>query len=262
MSIKLMTYVFDSDLPTTEKFVLLAMADYASDNGDSIFPSIETLSKKTSLSDRSVQNSIKSLIEKKYLVLLKKGGGRSYTNLYKIRCSKFTLYEKGETGTKKGETGTKKGEPRSPDPSLTIIDPSLTNKDPLITEENLSETIYEDCTPDDEPINDKKKPKPKHDTKNLYSIAEALAEVTGMSLPANKSRIFAEAKLIIKDERITPEIIRRDFSRGGAWYRYDWRGKKGQKPILTQIRETILTFPCYEEESSEFRADEFLANGY
>ena len=129
MSIKLMSKVFDSDLPTTEKFVLLAMADYASESGESIFPSIATLAQKTSLSDRSVQNAIQSLIEKGYLELACKGGGRKNTNRYRILCSRFSesstpIPEKGETGTGKGETGTEKGAARSPDPSLTTIEPS------------------------------------------------------------------------------------------------------------------------------------------
>jgi hypothetical protein len=131
-----MSRVFESDLPTTEKFVLLAMADYASDSGESIFPSIETLARKTSLSDRSVQNAIKMLIEDGYLEMACKGWGRNNTNRYRILCSRFDeatapiikgeratpINKKGESSTLKGETGTLKGEAPSPDPSLTVIE--------------------------------------------------------------------------------------------------------------------------------------------
>ena len=231
-----MTMVFDSDLPTTEKMVLLAMADYASDNGDSIFPSIETLSHKTSLSDRSVQTSIQNLINKNYLILLKKGGGRANTNLYKIRCSRFTVSEKGETDSLKGETGAQKGEGRSPDPSLTIINP------PQSANAESEELQYSDCDDYGEPIKGKKQPKQKPCTKKLYPIAMALSEVTGMSLDSNKEKIFREAKYLVRDPRVTAEEIKMQFSPGGDWYKFDWRGKKGQRPILTQIRETIFTF--------------------
>jgi len=118
VSIRLMSKVFDSELPSTEKFVLLAMADYASDSGESIFPSVETLSRKTSLSERAVQKSIKSLLLKGFLVLVEEGGGRSHTNLYRIEIGKFEEFKrvnevqgvnvvrlKGERGSLKGERG-------------------------------------------------------------------------------------------------------------------------------------------------------------
>lgn len=132
MSIKLMTKVFESDLPTTEKFVLLAMADYASDSGESIFPSIETLASKTSLSDRSVQRAIKYLIEAGYLEMAMEGGGRNHTNRYRIRCQRFTLSEKGDSVSLKGDNVTIKGDTVSPDPSLTTNE----SLDVLIGEKN------------------------------------------------------------------------------------------------------------------------------
>lgn len=105
----------------------------------------------------------------------------------------------------------------------------------------IPEPTREPCDDYGEPVK-KKTNRKSSDNSNLYPIAEALADVTGMSLPANKPRIFAEAKLIAKDSRITPEIIKRDYSTGGDWYKYDWRGQKGQKPTLSQIRETMFTF--------------------
>lgn len=121
MSIKLMAKVFDSDLPSTEKLVLLAMADYASDSGDSIFPSIDTLARKTSLTDRTVRTTIQSLIDLNYLIITRHGGGAGNTNVYKIRVSRFTLSDdNGEDFALKGERPSKKGERASPDSSLTI----------------------------------------------------------------------------------------------------------------------------------------------
>jgi len=99
MSIRLMARVFDSELPSTEKFVLVAMADYASDSGESIFPSVATLSKKTSLSGRAVQKSIQSLLKKQYLALVEERGGVHGTNLYRIVCDKFTEIPGGESGS-------------------------------------------------------------------------------------------------------------------------------------------------------------------
>ena len=55
MSIKLMSKVFEMDIPTGQKFVLLALADRAGDDGKSCFPSQKEIARKTSLSVRSVQ---------------------------------------------------------------------------------------------------------------------------------------------------------------------------------------------------------------
>lgn len=57
MSIRLMSQVWSMDLHHTSKMVLLALADSANDEG-LCWPSISTVSKKTSLSERSVQRCI------------------------------------------------------------------------------------------------------------------------------------------------------------------------------------------------------------
>lgn len=146
--------------------------------------------------------------------------------------------------------------------SLTTENTTETTSENTITDDKSSETIYEDCDDYGEPVKDKKKPRPKQDTKKLYPIAAALSEVTGMSLESNKEKVFREAKLIVRDPRVTAEEIRQQFSPGADWYRFDWRGKKGQRPILTQVRETIFTFPVDEDKAKEFNAEEFLKNGY
>jgi len=57
MSIKLMCAAFDADIPSTQKLVLLALCDNANDHGH-CFPSVSTLERKCSLSDRAVQTAI------------------------------------------------------------------------------------------------------------------------------------------------------------------------------------------------------------
>lgn len=141
----------------------------------------------------------------------------------------------------------------------------LINTYHITGEKKSPELEYEDCDIDGEPVKVKptKRHKPYQFNKNndLYKIANALAEVSGMSLAANRERLFREAKMLTRDKRVTPEIILSDYLPGGAWYKYDWRGKRGQKPILTQVRETLFTFPKEEESAKEFIAAEFLANG-
>lgn len=61
MSIKLMTAVWDrEDLSSTQKLVLLALADWANDEG-LCWPSINRLAVKAALTSRAVQKTIRSL---------------------------------------------------------------------------------------------------------------------------------------------------------------------------------------------------------
>jgi hypothetical protein len=53
--------VFDLDMPRVPKFILLAMADPAADDGTNSYLAVETISKKTSTSTRGVQQNIHAL---------------------------------------------------------------------------------------------------------------------------------------------------------------------------------------------------------
>ena len=67
MSIKIMTAVWDrEDLSSTQKLVLLALADWANDDG-LCWPSIERVAKKSSLKKRAVQLAIRSLEEMQFI---------------------------------------------------------------------------------------------------------------------------------------------------------------------------------------------------
>lgn len=61
-----MTVVWELDLPDSEKLALLALADNANDEGY-CWPSMATLARKCTKSDRTVQRSIQSLEEKGHL---------------------------------------------------------------------------------------------------------------------------------------------------------------------------------------------------
>lgn len=123
---------------------------------------------------------------------------------------------------------------------------SIARADNIPPAQSEKELTYEPCNDDGEPIAQKKKKKLKsgrtEETAELISIANALADVTGMSLALNKGRIFAEAKLLTRDKRVSAELIRIHYGAEGAWYKQDWRGKQGQKPRLSEVRETIFGF--------------------
>jgi len=71
MSIKLMSQVWDKDLGHSEQSILLAMADYADDEGRNCYPSYARLAWKTGYSTRQVGRIITDLVTKGIVVILK-----------------------------------------------------------------------------------------------------------------------------------------------------------------------------------------------
>ncbi len=100
MSIRLMTAVWNTTLADSEKLVLLALADCANDEGG-CWPSMATIAKKCSKSDRTVQASIKTLVIKGHLTRTEKPGkGCFYTVHPRSDCTpEVTAPPKGTTST-------------------------------------------------------------------------------------------------------------------------------------------------------------------
>lgn len=71
MSIKARSIVEDWTVGgPTLKLVLTLMADYASDTGENIFPSIESIARRSELHPRSVQRAIKDLVDRGFLTIV------------------------------------------------------------------------------------------------------------------------------------------------------------------------------------------------
>lgn len=76
-----MTRVWDLELPDSDKIVLLALADCANDEGH-CWPSVASLVRKCSKSERTIQASIKRLVDGGYLIRREViGKGCNYTVL-------------------------------------------------------------------------------------------------------------------------------------------------------------------------------------
>jgi len=82
MSVRLMSMVFDSDIDSTKKLIMLAVSDFANDEGRSIYPSVSTLCNKTSLSERTVRKQLKELRAKGLLAIEKKSTSKSPNTYY------------------------------------------------------------------------------------------------------------------------------------------------------------------------------------
>lgn len=75
-----MSAVFDSNLPSTQRLVMLSLADHADDDGR-CYPSISRLCKRTGLSERAVQSNLKRLQSDGYLTI-KKNAGPKGSNVF------------------------------------------------------------------------------------------------------------------------------------------------------------------------------------
>ena len=85
MSWRIMAEVFDTDLPATEKFVLLTIANFVNETTGYAWPSQDTIARKASLTRQTVNKAIKSLVRKNYLVSLRRSDkGKSTSNIYQI----------------------------------------------------------------------------------------------------------------------------------------------------------------------------------
>lgn len=80
-----MARVFELDVPSVEKLVLLAMADHARDDGTGCYPSMGGLARKTSQSRRGVQLIVRRLERKGLLTAtFISNGGRGKATEYRI----------------------------------------------------------------------------------------------------------------------------------------------------------------------------------
>lgn len=77
VSLDLMNLVWPMPLPSVQKFVLLALADRADDDGKKCFPSVKWIMERTSLSERTVQRAICWLSDNGHLTVGEKPGHSS-----------------------------------------------------------------------------------------------------------------------------------------------------------------------------------------
>jgi len=249
MSGKIMGLVFDADLPRDQKYILLAYADHADHNGENIFPSVPLIAWKTGYSERQVQRITQELITAKILVAM----GESYlgTNVYKVNTKALPQREdfrpKGRGRPPKngdilsdelienGDISAKNGDKKEENGDIAMShEPSI---NPHIKTSNIPPAggAREIPSSDDQP-KEEKKAKGKKGNDDLFQIAMGLADVTGMDFQKNKGRLMAEAKKYYTIQDL-PQI-QRDYSKGGIWYSWDWRGQRGEAPSLSHIRET------------------------
>lgn len=137
MSIRLMTQVWELDLPLADKMVLLVIADHASDDGTNSYPSVGTIARKSSMSARNVQRCLSRLEGQGLVSIQRQQGGPSYydpsrrPNAYTINGATLShlIVERGDIQSPRGVTGaTLPPDLQSPKPSIEPSEePSISN---------------------------------------------------------------------------------------------------------------------------------------
>ena len=132
MSIKVMTRVFEMDLPPSEKVTALALADHAHDDGTEARPSVARLAVKTSLSARQVQRVLKSLVAKGVLEVQRQATN-NHPVVYRFDLTWGDNLSEGDTGGDLGVT---------PEAFRGDTDVTLTFKEP--SDKSFSTSTIED----------------------------------------------------------------------------------------------------------------------
>lgn len=107
MSIILMSDILQHvDLPTTEKFVLLKLADHADHDGHNAYPALGRVAHEVGVSKRTVQRVVSKLTEQEIIkVVGNEGGGSGRPRIYTINIAKAKeLCPLAPYGSKKDDT--------------------------------------------------------------------------------------------------------------------------------------------------------------
>ena len=132
MSIKLMSLVWDlpkEAINATQTSILIRMADFAADDGTSIYPGVNRIADDCKLNRETVRDNLKILVEQQFLFLIEEAVPALHkANVYKMNVDKLknwqpkALYIKEAGGVAPGGGGGRTppggGGVAPPDPSL------------------------------------------------------------------------------------------------------------------------------------------------
>jgi len=206
-----MANVMELDIQSGAKFVLLVMANFASDEGENVYPSHDTIARLTSMSRRTVVSTVKSLVDDGYVVLDGKKGNRQ--NIYSLNVEKIMS---GGAQVRK------------------IFTPEEVRCE-TVSQNPLSIKRLKDLT-ELKDLKDTSSAKIAQQNPQ-WDMMVALADVCKRVLKDNTPMIGRYAKTLLKSG-YTPEDVTNFLN---WWKRSDWRGRKGQAPTPAQVVEFIGT---------------------
>lgn len=143
MSVKVQTMVFEADLKSaTRKVLMLCLADKANNDGSGVWPSQRTVARETHLDRKTVRTLIKGLVEEGFLI--ERGTSPHRTQIYDISLSKLRqalhvdlMGENSPMPEMMGENSSLMGESRTPDGGMAVPKPSRTINKPARTRASL-----------------------------------------------------------------------------------------------------------------------------
>lgn len=158
MSVKTMGQVWELNIPSTKKFILLAMADHADHNGGNIYPSLGLVAKKTGCSERHVKRVVAEYRKDKVLIVTAKPAGKPIKYRVDIEAAKklYGLIDTHDTMSPPDDIGgdsrvmggvtddVKRGDTESPKPS---IEPSVNQEDSAPVSADASVASVEEPKP-------------------------------------------------------------------------------------------------------------------
>ena len=105
MSIALMSLTWQTALPLNHKAALLAMSDWANDDGASLHPSIYAVAERLTCSERTAQRLLKDLVEDRWLAVVGNlnGGKPGATRHYRINVRKLREHAAVEEARRSSE---------------------------------------------------------------------------------------------------------------------------------------------------------------
>lgn len=111
MSLELMSAVFRLDLPAQRKLILLALSDFANDDGGACWPSQETLAWKASISTRNLRTNITALESDGWLDIVVPGNGRGRSTVYQLHAGRIRYEAAKADDARKADRDVEKADP-------------------------------------------------------------------------------------------------------------------------------------------------------
>ena len=122
-----MSAVFESDLPATDRLVMLSLADHANDDG-LCYPSVGRLTRRTGLGERTIQEAIRRL-QKSGLLDVQKNGGPKGVNVYFLNIAPPQQPHPRSSRTPADDRVNPRSS-RTPTPAAAAPKPSFNHKEP------------------------------------------------------------------------------------------------------------------------------------
>ena len=139
-----MREVWKRNLPPTEKFVLLAIANFSNDKTGLAWPSQSTIAGKTGYSRQTVNRAIKRLCAKGVLVSSKRSAeGKSTSNVYRINIVALRDIQTNNVAQNDNQvssSATNQCNAELHKPLLTLNEPLKQNADPITKDDKPATT--------------------------------------------------------------------------------------------------------------------------